>query len=471
MRVLFVYPNSTRSPDFPLGIGYLSAMLKQHGYKTGLLDLTWNPNYETIIKTMRGYDLLAISCGTLEYRMSLSIARIWKQHFELPVIMGGPKPTTEPEQTLDNPNIDAVCRGEGEHALLELVQLYEQNGVLPTTVKNFWVKKDGKIHQNPLRPLVENLDTLPFPDRSLFDRKRMENKYPGCAFITSRGCPFSCKMCINHYLQRLYKNLGKYTRFRSVTNLLQEITEVNQTYKLKLIMFADDTFTVNHKRLKEFCKRYPRKVDLPFIIMARCNTVTKKLLLKLRHAGCIHIAYGLEAGNNFIRNTVLNRGMTDTQIIQALKWTREVGIKTVTFNMIGIPFEDRKKIFETVNLNRQIKPDLVQTTLLYPFPKTEIEQIARQNGMLREANPSSLTDYYSGSIIKLPLMTTQDLHSLSVMMPFYIRMPHLFYPLIRLAEAALTLLASTVLNKVFRKALRFFTRKILQRNFWKQIRK
>lgn len=437
MKVLFVYPNSTKSREVALGIAYLSGMLRNHGYETGLLDLTWNPSLDEIIRAMKGYDLLAISCGTLEYKICLNTAKIWKKHYELPIVVGGPHATVMPEEAIKESNVDAVCVGEGEEALLEFVEGCEEKATLPTNVRNFWVKEGDKIHKNPLRPLVEDLDRLPFPDRSIFDLKHIHGPN-GCSFLTARGCPFNCRMCINHRLQRLYRGLGKYTRFRSVDNLFQEIQEVKRVYSPKRLLFSDDTFTINKPRLEEFCIRYPKEVGIPFIIMGRCNTVTKTMLANLKRANCIQIGYGLESGNDFIRNTILRRRMSTAQIVDAFKWTNELGIKTVSFNMIGIPLEDRKTIFDTINLNRLVKPNIVQTTLLYPFPKTDIEDLAQRNNLLQ--NNPSMTDYYNDSVVKIHGMTRHDLFSLSIAMPFYIHMPRFFHPLIRLMEASMAIL-------------------------------
>jgi len=297
--------------------------------------------------------------------------------------------------------------------------------------------------------------------------EHIENKYPGTSFLTSRGCPFTCSMCINHYLQRLYAGLGKYTRFRSIDNLFKEINFVKDHYRITRLMFVDDTFTINRKRLEEFCKRYRSEIDIPFIIMGRCNTVNKSMLMKLSKVGCIQVAYGIESGNNFIRNKILKRNMSQTQILNAFKWTKQAGIGTVSFNMMGIPFEDRRRIFDTVNLNRKVKPDLVQITLMYPFPKTDIKETAFCNGMI-EKGSCNFNDYYSGTIIKLSSISRLELHSLSRMMSFYVYLPKVFHPFVRLYETFLTLTNKTFLGKFLDFFSAVFRKKILERKFWRQ---
>jgi radical SAM superfamily enzyme YgiQ (UPF0313 family) len=458
MKVLFAYINTTKSLDMPLGIAYLSAMLKTHGHRTGLLDLTWKKPEP---KDLKGYDLLAVSCSNLEFREALLLSAFWKVITGLPVVFGGCKATIEPQETLLDRNncIDAVCRGEGEEAFLEFVQKYEAYGVLPTDVDNFWVKSNDTVSRRPLRHLTENLDTLPFPDRTIFDRRHIELRYPGTTFLSSRGCPFHCSMCVNHYLQKLYRGLGNYTRFRSVDNLLEEIKQVKNQYNLERIFFIDDTFTVNQKRLGEFCQKYKREIDLPFLLMGRCNTVTKDLILKLKDAGCIYIGYGVESGNYRIRNHVLNRDMSEEQIVNAFQWTREAGIKTASYNMIGIPSEKRKMMMDTVKLNHKIRPDVVQTTLLYPFPKTEIYDMAKADGLLIEDNP--LTEYYTRSVIKIEGMNSKQLFALEQMVPYYVKFPRFLWGLVRVMEWIMT--KTNRLNKI----VAVYRRKVLDRKFYR----
>lgn len=456
MKVLFGYINTTGSLDMPVGIAYLSAMLKKHGHQRGLIDLTWThtPNIPDT-----DYDLLAISSTTLEYRDALQLASLWKAKTGKPVLFGGCKPTVEPLETLSNPLVDAICIGEGEYAMLEFVDQYEATGDIPKDVQNIWVQTEREIIRNPLRPLVEDLGELPFPDRSIFDVRHIELKYPGTTVLTSRGCPFSCSMCINHYLQKLYAGLGTYTRFRSIDNIFQEITEFRERYHVQRIFFIDDTFTINRKRLKEFCQRYPEEIGIPFLIMGRCNTVTKELIQQLSEAGCVYIGYGIESGNSYLRNNVLNRNMTDEQIIQAFNWTRSHGIKTASYNMIGIPHENRNKIFETIELNRKVRPDIVQTTLLYPFPKTAIYELAKREGLLNESN--DLRDYYTKTIIRVDGLEGNKLFALEVTVPLYVRFPKYLWPFIRILEWLISkhpafrivvkVLRKYVLNRSFRR--------------------
>lgn len=465
MKILFGYINSSRSFDLPMGIAYLSAMLKTHGHQTSLLDMTWPEDLKTP-SFWKDYDLLAMSATTLDYADATAIARLWKgtpNNTDRPVILGGCKAITEPEKSIRDPSVDAICIGEGEHALLEFIDKYENTKQLPITVENFWVKREDKIYRNPLRPLIEDLDTLPFPDRSIFDKRHIELYHPGTAFLTSRGCPYHCSECINHYLQKLYAGLGSYTRFRTPDNILAEISQVREQYKIKRIFFIDDTFTLNGKGLKVFLHRYGKEVGLPFLIMGRCNTVTREMIQDLKDAGCIYVGYGIESGNLRVRNEILKRDMTDEQIINAFRWTHEAGIETASYNMIGIPTETRKEMFETIRLNKKVHPSIVQTALLYPFPKTEIYDLADRKGLLEDPDPEQ-TDYFRRSIIKTE-MSEKDLYGLSALVPLYVHLPTFLWPLVRPLE---WLVAR---SKKLDSAIRLFYLLVLERRFYKRVMK
>jgi len=460
MKVLFLYVNSTKSWDMPMGIGYLSAALKTSGYETGLLDMTWPMTPKQILKEMKGYDVLAVSSTTLEYQLSLNIAMLWKDHFGLPVIFGGYKATLEPEELYTNPFVDAVCMGEGEDALVEWIQEYEARRSVKDGTNAHW--GIANFYPNPLRALRQDLDNLAFPDRSIFDKRHIEMAYPGTAILTSRGCPFNCSMCVNQYLKKLYGGLGPYTRFRSVQNILEEIEEVMSRYEVQRFFFIDDTFTINHSRLEEFCERYGREIGIPFLIMGRCNTVTKNLIQKLRDAGCVYIGFGVESGNTKIRNEVLNRDMSEKSILDAFRWSREAGIKTASYNMIGVPFETREAIFDTIKLNKKAKPDVIQTTMLYPFPKTEILEVAKQNKLLLLNTPgNSQSEYYTQSIIKIEGFTPRTLYGLEIVIPLYVHLPKVLWPFIRVVEFGVSRFPK------LRWFIQVFRKKVLRRKFQK----
>lgn len=292
--------------------------------------------------------------------------------------------------------------------MLEFLDKLEKKKSI-ANIKNLWVKEDGRIFKNPVRPLVQSLDKLPFPDRELFDYETYLKWNHGTAtFLSTRGCPFNCSYCINHFLVKMYHGKGRYVRFRSIRNLLEEIKQVLKRYgkNVKNIEFYDDTFTLDEKRIEEFCRQYPKEIGLPFNINARVNATNPRLFKILKKAGCVRVSIGIESGDDYIRNKILKRNMTDEQIISTFNAAREAGLKTYAFNMVGIPFETKKSIEKTIQLNKKCKPDYVGVSIFNAFKGTEIYEICKKNKWLEKGYAKS---YFRESNIKHPNFSLKEL--------------------------------------------------------------
>jgi radical SAM superfamily enzyme YgiQ (UPF0313 family) len=413
MKILLIYPNIVESPkDISTGLAILAALCKKEGYKTSLIDSTFKISDSKIISQARKFnpDLILITTATNDFDYAVHIATLLKQNLKRPIIVGGYHPTIAPEETIAKDCFDIICIGEGEEAVLELLDSFEK-GKLRTNIKNLWFKKQEKsevrIIKNPLRPLVQDLDSLPFPDRELFDYKKYLKWNHGTAtFISTRGCPFRCSYCINHFLIKKYKGKGKYVRFRSIDHLFQEIKDVLKKYSIKNIEFYDDTFTLDERRTREFCKRYPKEIGLPFNINVRVNAIRPEHFKLLKKAGCVRVSLGIEAGDPYIRNKILKREMTDEQIIFTFNAAKKAGLKTYSFNMVGIPFENKKSIEKTIQLNRKCKPDFVGVSIFNVFRGTEIYEICKKNNWIKKTYSKS---YFYESNINHPNFKPSEL--------------------------------------------------------------
>lgn len=387
MKILFIYPNIVKYPKgISHGIGLLSAVLKEEGHKTSLIDVTFGMSDAQILKETKEFepDLIAFSAGSNNIYYAEHIATLLKKEFKIPTIVGGCHPTIDSLKTLQRECFDMVCIGEGEFALLDLVKTWE-NGEQSYKIENIWFKKDGEIIQNPIRPLVNDLNSLPFTDLDIFDYGRyLKWQNHVATFISAKGCPFDCTYCINRTLRNLYKGKGRFVRFRSVDHLLAEIKEVISKYRVNGIEFYDDTFTLKKDRVKEFCEKYPAQIKLPFDINARVGTVTKEIFKSLKKAGCRRVAIGVEAGDPYIRNEILKRDMTDEEILETFAWAKEAGLETYTYNMIGIPYETRESVNRTIQLNCRIKPNYVNASIFNAYKGTELYNLCLQNGWLKE---------------------------------------------------------------------------------------
>ena len=257
-----------------LGVEYLSAVLKSRSHKTKLFfePSLFNDSLLKIGFLSRLFSFKSIITKELEnfkpglvcfstisdyYVNACDLAKSIKKSINVPVVFGGIHPTSVPEEVIKNSFVDYVVVGEGEYALLDLISALEKNKDA-TSIANIWTKKNKRVIRNPVRPLIENLDNLPFSDKELFYEKApfLASRY---TTVTSRGCPFRCTYCNNSYLQKLYSG-SKYFRRRSVDNVIEELKLAKKKYKPRWIIFHDETFTINTNWLKEFAYKYRKEI-------------------------------------------------------------------------------------------------------------------------------------------------------------------------------------------------------------------
>ncbi len=414
MKILFIYTDidvKGGAQSFQFGIAVLSAFLKQHGHQTDLYYMYDKYKPGKIAEEIEAFQpkLIGFSSVSSQFRYIRKILNDVPLAKNIFTICGGPHVSTEPESLESISRLDAICRGEGEHALLELVEALENKQDI-TKIKNLWIRKNDRVYRNPARPFIENLDELPFADRELFPYQSVINSDFGTAlFMFTRGCPYNCSYCSNDALRRIQQ--GKYVRFRSVGSCIQEIKGVISNYKVRSLYFNDDIFTLNKEFVFEFCEKYRAQIHLPFDINARVETVTSEVCRKLEDAGCRRINIGIESGNPYIRNKVLNRKMSNEQIMNAFSIARQAGLKTKSFNMVGFPHETPQHFQDTVKLNAKIKPDSVILSVFDPYPGTKLGDECRSMGwidskrMRRELVPRTdtvlnLPDFPRGKILK-----------------------------------------------------------------------
>jgi radical SAM superfamily enzyme YgiQ (UPF0313 family) len=319
---------------------------------------------------------------------------------EVPTICGGIHPTIAPEETIGVEGIDMICLGEGETALAELCRKMERNEEI-SIIPNLWIKRDGTIIKNPLRPLLDNLDRLPFPDRNIFDYQNLYSEREGRgSFTVARGCPYNCTYCCNHLIRKIYKSKGKPVRFRSVDNVIAEIKEVVEHYQfIKTLIFDDDILFLKREWAEEFAEKYSQEIKLPFICNARANLTDKAMVYLLKRAGCYHVKFGLESGNEYICNEILNRQLSNEDVKKAFALCKKAGLISESFNMVGIPCETPSAILDTVKLNATIAVDKMQVSIYQPYKGTRLADLCKEQSFLVSRDLES--DFFSPSILKL----------------------------------------------------------------------
>ncbi len=381
MDILLVNPPwKFKSSRPPLGLPYIAAVLEDAGYQPRILDMgiensPWGKLEEALGESPK---FIGVTMNTSTFSEGLEVLRFVKKACpKAMTIVGGPHPTALPEETASMKEVDAVVRGEGEYTFLEILETVKKREDLKK-VRGITIKVKGKAHSTPERPLIMELDKLPFPSRHLIKFERYEYRLKGrkaASMVCSRGCPYNCLYCLKALFGRKY-------RIRSVENVIKEIEKIKREYGVTAIMFNDDIFTLDKEWIKEFCEEVIRR-DLG--IIWRCETrvdnVSPEILKLMKVAGCYDISYGIESGNQRILD-IIRKGIKLDQVRKAMKWTKEAGIHTTAYFMIGLPEETRKSAMDTIRFASEIDPDEVRFSMTTPYPGTDLYRLALEKGLI-----------------------------------------------------------------------------------------
>ena len=411
-RVLLIKPpwhalQNLRHEEIPLGLCYVAAVLRTANHTClvfdGDLGYGDSTKHETIITDYEYYlkalhidhpiwtktrrvvnefepDIVGITVMTAAYGAAMNVAEIVKKHDpNISVIVGGPHPSLLPQETLRERCIDVVVREEGEHTMLEVVKCLEEEGRLKK-ILGISYKEKGKIYHNPPRPLIEDLDSLSFPARDLIYEKAAYDPNSFGFIFTSRGCPYNCIFCSSH------KIWGRRVRFRSAENVVAEINEIKRSFKTTFFRFNDDSFTVDKNRVFRICDLLVKeKLGIKWMCDTRVDLLSRNLLQKMKEAGCIQVNLGIESGNPKILK-LIKKGITLEQARRAIKITKDVGVSSHAYFMMGFPGETYEQILDTINFMKKAKPTTSCLSIVTPYPGTELYDIAKQQGLLPREN-------------------------------------------------------------------------------------
>jgi radical SAM superfamily enzyme YgiQ (UPF0313 family) len=304
---------------------------------------------------------IGISVWTTFIASAIRTAQFCKEIWpDATIIAGGPHVTLLPDDIKKIRAFDIGVIGEGEQTVLEIV-----NGNPLHSIQGIFYYENGRMKQNRHRPFVENLDDFGIPDRSiLINEKKYEAEDMGL-IMSSRGCPFSCAYCAT----TIWKNK---VRSRSTERIIEEIKIVKRKYGTVYFTIKDDSFTVNKKRVYDFCKKLKQdKIDIYWECNANINTLDRNMLLEMRSAGCIAIKAGIESGSDKIHR-IINKKLNTKTILSKMKIFDRTGMHLTCYFMMGIPGETKNDIIRTLNFAYSIKPDYISFSVYEIFPGTEL---------------------------------------------------------------------------------------------------
>jgi radical SAM superfamily enzyme YgiQ (UPF0313 family) len=404
-----------------LGIMQLIACLRRAGHECSyVLDDEVGRVRRQVAAT--GAKVVCFSVTTGMHTWALGVAEELKRSLGATILFGGPHTTYFPD-AVDHPAVDYVCVGEGDRAIVEAVDAIAR-GEEPRGVAGI----AGKGWKNEVGRLEESLDGLPWADREIVYRYDFMRRSPFKSFIVSRGCPYHCSFCYIDAERALYKGKGKFVRFRSPESTVDEIEWVHRRWGVKLVSFEDDLLTINRKWVRRFCEIYARRLRLPFNLNARADDMDEEMCEALADAGAYCVAFGVESGDEEMRNRVLNKELDDETIVGAAARMHKYGIKLLTYNMVGLPGESLEMALKTIELNRRIGADLCRYTLYEPYAGTALsDDLIARGQAVADAGASSFNQYLTSPLKQEGM---RELENLQKFFYLLVRVPQL-EPLVR----------------------------------------
>ena len=404
MRVVFLEVDTERTwAVASIGPAFLAAYLREHGHEAALVRATFDASEEDVVNEVESQqpDLLGVSLTTRQWIRAKGLVRAIRARLDVPVIAGGLHATFAPELVLATDGFDYVCLGEGEEALLDLVEALD-TGKPTHAIPNIW--KRGEALRPLMRSPLAPLDRLPFLARDLLDEPL------GTVHMTTqRGCPFPCSYCAARMYNQLYAEAGdEYGRRRSHASVLNELHQLRDSGRLGYVIFLDDTFTINHSWVLEFCRLYGEQIGAPFSLHARVETVNERMLHLLAEAGCRQITYGVESGSERVRRGIMRRQVTNDRFKQVFRWTRDAGILLTANFMLGLPGETRDDLQQTLDLAEELNVVDFGYFVFYPYPGTHLFNVCIENGYLPDdylVRPAN----HRQSILSLPDLSQDDI--------------------------------------------------------------
>ena len=386
--VLLVYPFFRRSLDRsrfrfpPLGPAYVAAALRDAGHEVRLLDCTFLSRRQALRLALAAHaDVAGVYCMATMRDDAEWFARRLRGHCEL-LVAGGPLPTCEPESFLAA--FDVVVRGEGEHAMVDLLAAHGAGGDLGAVPGVVAAGADGAAAAGPPRPFAADLDALPFPARDLLPNAayishgRRRYGYSVTTVMSSRGCPFACEFCSNVVYGSSYRE-------RSPASVVDEI-ERALALGYDRIAFSDDVFTMRRERVAAVCDEIERRgLRFDWECLARVDGVDRETAARMHRAGCRTVFFGVESGNDEVLR-LMRKGSTAAQARDAVEAAHDAGLEVGAFFILCYPGETDDTVLETLRFAGSLPLDYVGLSMPYPLPGTPLRR-RMQGRITRESRP------------------------------------------------------------------------------------
>jgi len=395
---------STSTYPSDQGIRTISSVLKKQGHEVRIVFMTLSEDYSKnytkeeliqLLKICDGSKLIGINAYASTANRAVKIISFLKKNMNVPIIYGGVHATISPEDCIKH--VDIVCIGEGEGAIIDLVNAIEKEKSFEK-IKNLWIKKGDKVIKNPVRNIIDNLDSLPLPDYEIKNhfilqggriiRFRESDLGGQIFFLTGRGCPYGCDYCSNSLFNELYKGKRKkILRWHSPEYIIEGILYLKKKFpSLGYFDIRDDTFSLRlFEDIKKFCELYKERVKMRFKCLADPHTISEEKIKLLIDAGCTDIIVGIQGGEK-TNLEIYHRNQKDEDILRASKILSKYKDKlAVMYDVIACnPYEPQENIVALIKLLQKIpKPYYLSVNNLVFFPGSKLDKKARSDGTIK----------------------------------------------------------------------------------------
>lgn len=420
MKVELIYPDVSSFHGIPYhpGLASIGSVLKSSGHDASVSYFDSVEGMDRVFQRVAREkpDVVAFTSVETQFPYARELARRIKKAHPCAAVCGGVYTTLFPEVVTEKDGpFDAVFMGEGEFALLEFVSKLEK-GEDWLGVHNLAARDpgSGRFVKNPLRPLMDDLDSLPFPATDLFPYQDIIDRQNAAMFHFGRGCPYRCAFCSNEALGKVYGMPSNRGRHRSVASVVSEITSTLAKYRVHddtLMWFQDDLFISDKRWIMEFCSAYKARIGRPFWCTGRSNQITDEICAELKKAGCVTLMMSVESGNDYIRNEVMKRNVSRKTLIDSFEMCHRHGINTIASAIIGLPFETPEMIEDSIRTIaglRSISSYGINT--FYPYKGTALRTVCEENGFLpADVSGDSAFAERKDSILDLPTLPREKI--------------------------------------------------------------
>lgn len=394
------------------------------------------------IKKFKPAVICASAMSDMFYYTRTFLDYMKNEGYDIPVISGGIHSTLQPDDTMSHKCIDYTVVGEGEDVILPLIDsILDKKEISPLTDVPIWYRKNGEIVKTIGNKLVD-LDDLPFLNLDFYDNRQFYRPFRGELLRsgdvqTMRGCPKRCSYCANAELNKMYAEMDGWTGWRTYTpeRFVEEAKYLSKTYNLEFFKFYDEDMLLRPTDdMAKLSELYKKEVNIPFTMQCHPNSVSAPKAKLLKNMNCASVTISMECGNYHYRKNILKRQYTNEKFCQSVKTIMDAGVRCAALTMIGLPYESRDMIFETIELGRVSKPSHTNANIFFPYLGTPLGEVAADAKFvnLEEVRISKFDA--SRTLLDMPQIKPKEVEAIRRLWSFYIGWPKFLFPFFKWLE-------------------------------------